>query len=435
MSEKLDTNSKLIKNLHQKNDSLNTIISVKPKKDTVVIKEIIYQNKIKNHENTINNNNNTPNFANKDKNKLDSQINDSISNSQNTIANQNNEFNINKNDTLIDSQYLSENKNNIVQENITDDFYEIKTEKLYLSENLNIKKSEIEELALLTNNFKKEDIDFKKLYKKPREKIKKREKIFNGQFTVGLNVAGLYNNRFSKKPHKPPLSPYVDKKPEISIFSYEFTATTSYIINNTFEISSGLNYSIIKHKFNHNINFEYDAQSEIKQASGDFKSTNSEDLPDSYGYNKADFFVIRPKNISIDDGEEINMNIATKHQVKMINVPLIFKYHILKKRVGITLNTGVVGNLIFENSESMVLANILDDRLISYETKIVNPMIKKRIDFSYLLGFGVNFKLTKNINLYVEPTFKSFITKPYKSNPDKTKPFSIATYFGIQYFI
>jgi hypothetical protein len=110
---------------------------------------------------------------------------------------------------------------------------------------------------------------------------------------------------------------------------------------------------------------------------------------------------------------------------EFVEIPLLLRYEVLSKRFGIELvgglNAGfVVGNNAYINN--------------NYGTQnIGSTQDISTLNFSGLVGVGMNYRLGKHISLALEPRLNYYLSS-INSNPDITyRPYRIGVYTGVYY--
>jgi uncharacterized protein with PQ loop repeat len=114
-------------------------------------------------------------------------------------------------------------------------------------------------------------------------------------------------------------------------------------------------------------------------------------------------------------------NINLHQKLSYFEVPIEAKYRILDKKIGIEAIAGF-STLYLRKNDVIAKANDASINLGSISSV-------KKINFSGNIGIEFDYKLTKNIQLNVEPMFKYYFS-PFDNNP---KPYSLNLQTGIQY--
>lgn len=118
-------------------------------------------------------------------------------------------------------------------------------------------------------------------------------------------------------------------------------------------------------------------------------------------------------------------NYDFKQQAQYLELPLLMRYNLLDKRFGIHVLGGINTNVLVDNSAQLKLQNevITDSKIDGL----------RAITFSSSFGMGLNFELTQQINLIIEPTFKMFLNSLNHQQYISAKPYTFGVFSGVSY--
>lgn len=120
-----------------------------------------------------------------------------------------------------------------------------------------------------------------------------------------------------------------------------------------------------------------------------------------------------------------NMNANIRQSFEYIEVPLIFRYKVLDKTLGINILGGVGANFLVGNNVYLIYDNNKD---VIGKTNGVND-----INYSGLLGLGLEYPIMNNLNILIEPSLKYYLN-PINSNLEiESHPYSLGIYTGVSY--
>jgi cytoskeletal protein RodZ len=137
---------------------------------------------------------------------------------------------------------------------------------------------------------------------------------------------------------------------------------------------------------------------------------------------------LKEQPIGADNYQFDNENsalIPTTRYYEYIEIPLIAKYAILDRKIGVHLLGGVSTNLMVNNSG---LVDDPDFGPTTIETDDVN-----NFSFSSTFGLGVSYAITSKINMSLEPQFKYFLSKQTHNSYIDVHPYSIGVFTGVKY--
>jgi hypothetical protein len=109
-----------------------------------------------------------------------------------------------------------------------------------------------------------------------------------------------------------------------------------------------------------------------------------------------------------------------------LEIPLLIKYKVLDKKVGIHVVSGVGTNLMIDNE---VFLYHKGEKVNLGETVRLN-----KFNFTGSLGVGFEYNLNYNWSLSFEPTFRYFLNSINTSSSTKTHPYYFGVYSGMNIY-
>jgi len=113
-----------------------------------------------------------------------------------------------------------------------------------------------------------------------------------------------------------------------------------------------------------------------------------------------------------------------EQQFGYLEVPLELNYALVDKRFGINLIGGISSLFLVDNSVSLSSGELTTD---VGEANNINS-----VNFSTNVGFGMNYKVTPNIRLNIEPVFK-YQLNTFSETEGTFNPFSVGVYSGLSF--
>jgi len=114
-----------------------------------------------------------------------------------------------------------------------------------------------------------------------------------------------------------------------------------------------------------------------------------------------------------------------QQQISYIEIPIEFSYKLLDKRFGTSIITGI-STFILSQNNTEILFNQGRERRITGESNNLNTT-----SFSGNFGIGLDYKITQNIQISIEPTVK-FQFNVFESSTD-FNPYIFGVYSGIKF--
>lgn len=220
---------------------------------------------------------------------------------------------------------------------------------------------------------------------------------------------------------------------EQPLFSYSGGVSFSYKISKRFSVQSGLYYSSLGQKVDGISSFsgfgQYntskgDHSFEVLTANGTVFTSN----PDVFlSANNADRIVTAytkdvfdPKKASLQP-----VSNSLSQNFSYLEFPVVVRYKIVDKTIGINLIGGLSYNLLVHNT----VTTTLDGNIYPVgDTKGLNPL-----SLSSSLGMGVEYNLSGNLSLNLEPTFRYYLNPFSVSTGTFMHPYSFGIFSGVSY--
>ncbi len=109
---------------------------------------------------------------------------------------------------------------------------------------------------------------------------------------------------------------------------------------------------------------------------------------------------------------------------KSIEIPLLMRYNLIQKRLGMFVSGGLSANMIVGNG---VYDQLQGNKKIGEIDGI------RTTNFSSQFSFGLEYKLSRKLQIGIEPSMKYYLNSINKSSQYQYKPYSIGIFTGIRY--
>lgn len=256
-------------------------------------------------------------------------------------------------------------------------------------------------------------------------------------WSFGGNIAPVYSYRTAQNinPDVVYSSIYnnnVSTTDERGIFTYSGGVNVGYQLNKRLSIQSGVYYAQLGQETD-NVKVYHENPVFSPNNGGNKDGDDNYSGTTTAGEVKADEGIIKASK-EIDNSKSSPQTASLPEQAKVdnivqnfeyIEVPLIAKYKLIDKKIDLNfiggVNAGIlVGNNIYRKEENK------RDKI--GETQNINQNI-----YNTITGMGVEYKLTKNISMTLEPTVKYSIISINEENTYNYRPYSFGVFSGISY--
>ena len=202
----------------------------------------------------------------------------------------------------------------------------------------------------------------------------------------------MYNNRESSK------------------FSFTTGLNLKYDLNSKWSLVTGATYSTIaKTATIQTMYAETNAANEIH-----FQ------LPTSNGVIEMPLDDSHP---NVQSGGSIQIKAVYNQSIKFINVPLMLRFQITKKKFTWYANGGVSANFIVQEKAKINMNNS--------ETTIINHINGlKKMNYGFLIGAGVQYNLYNDFGVFIEPMFRGSFTSITQNTNVNSYPYSLGLSLG-----
>lgn len=295
------------------------------------------------------------------------------------------------------------------------------------SDNTALKTSDIKTTDVAENESKKEEQSIEEAIEKNKALLedKKNEVAAINKWSIAPNAAPVYFSSLGKGSSIDAQFNENSKSGEVNM-SYGLNA--SYAINKRLTVRSGVNRVNLGYNTNDVVVFSSVNASTSTKTLNTLSSNVSDNMAQtsaiSAGENVSIISATSFKSINIAAFETTNTSI--NQSFGFIEVPLELQYAISTKRLGVNV-IGGFSSLFLNNYESVSVIEGQRTRL--QEADNIN-----NTSYSANFGLGLNYKVSKKINLNLEPMFKYQINT-FKNTSGDFQPFFIGVYtgFGIKF--
>ncbi|MBC3758440.1 hypothetical protein H7U19_08500 [Hyunsoonleella sp. SJ7] len=364
-------------------------------KENPIIDETLAQ---KNNNETLaeNNENSTAKTETSIQNKISPKTNTVDNGAQqiaeNTIKNKPDEQNLEKEAPILNKELVGE-------------------ETQAIAENTTQKETKTIEEAIEENQSLLEDEEIKKLNK----------------WSVAPNVAPVYFSSLGKGSSIDPQFNNNSKSGEVNM-SYGINA--SYALSDKVTIRSGVNRVNLGYNTNDVLVFRSLNASASTRTSNieTVNSTSFGDVNDTPAVDADNFTIVSADNFNASNSPALldTANTTINQSLGYIEIPLEIQYALTSKRFGLNV-IGGFSSLFLNNND-------LFSEIEGQSTRLGEANNINKTSYSANFGLGLNYKVSKRINLNLEPMFKYQINT-FKNTSGDFQPFFIGVYtgFGIKF--
>jgi hypothetical protein len=220
---------------------------------------------------------------------------------------------------------------------------------------------------------------------------------------------------------------------EEPLFSYSGGVSFSYKISKRFTIQSGLYYSSLGQKIDGINSFsgfgQYNASKgdhsfEVLTANGTVFTSN----PDIFLSSGSSARIVTDYTNDVFDPKKASLqpiNTSLNQNLSYLEFPVVLRYKIVDKTIGINLIGGLSYNLLVNNSVTTTLNGSLYP---VGDTKGLNPL-----SLSSSFGMGMEYNISGKLSLNLEPTFRYYLNPFSVTTGSYIHPYSFGIFSGVSY--
>jgi hypothetical protein len=257
------------------------------------------------------------------------------------------------------------------------------------------------------------------------------EKAENERWTIAALVSPTYYSGFNTD-HNSFTNTLVSE--EQPIVSYTGGVAFAYKINKRLSVQSGLYYSSLGNELSGISSFSGFKNYDITKGDHNFEVLTTNGTV--YTSNNDVFLTDNISAVRINTRYTSDVFDPTKANLKFIDnsltqnfsyleVPLFLKYKLVDKTIGFNVIGGLSSNFLVNNA---VYSSLNGGKYQVGKTQGMNP-----IAISSSLGMGMEYNVSKNLSLNLEPTFRYYIN-PF-TGPDgmRMHPYTFGIFSGLSY--
>lgn len=220
---------------------------------------------------------------------------------------------------------------------------------------------------------------------------------------------------------------------EETMLSYSGGLALSYKINKRLSVQTGLYYSSIGQKVDGIVSYGGFAPFSNSKGGHNFAVLTSSgtiytDNSDIFLMSSTGNRVVTAYNSDIFDPQKENLqyiNNTLRQDFSYLELPVVLRYKLVDKTFGFNLIGGISYNFLVSND---VYTTFNGGKYEVGTTQGLNPFT-----LSSSLGMGMEYNLSKNLSLNLEPTFRYYINPFSSSTGLSSHPYSFGLFSGISF--
>ena len=270
--------------------------------------------------------------------------------------------------------------------------------------------------ALAENNIDKEDLTIEEVLEKNKNIIEKEEA--NNRWSIAPNAAPVYFNTLGNGSS---IDPQFNNNAKSGQLNMSYGLSASYAINSKLTVRSGINKVNLGYNTNDVVVFQSVGLSSSSRALQNVSPSNnsgsnalSSDVAPTTSFESLSAARL-PESLK-------TTNTSINQSLGYIEVPLEIQYTLSDKKLGVNVIGGF--SSFFLNDNEIYSETENGNRTFLGEANNIN-----KVSYSANFGLGFNYKMSKKIDLNLEPMFK-YQLNTFKNTSGNFTPFIIGVYTG-----
>ncbi len=243
------------------------------------------------------------------------------------------------------------------------------------------------------------------------DKTDEKEKKPINRWQVNPNIAPVYFNSLGKGSS---IDGQFNNNPKSGNINMSYGVSASYALTNKLSVRSGVNL----------LKISYDTENILA-----LQSLSSNASAQNFRYIKlnsvSNVMFLSANNVSlvhVPNELASNLKAQLNQELGFVEVPLELKYNFIDKKFGINLISGISFLFLSDNN---VYSVVNDNKTLVGEATNINST-----SFSANFGLGLDYNISKNINLNLDPMFK-YQMNTFTDTSGNFKPYIIGIYSGV----
>jgi hypothetical protein len=250
------------------------------------------------------------------------------------------------------------------------------------------------------------------------------------RWTISANASPNYYSKVNSGSDQAASEMVDNEKPEVT---FSGGMAFSYNLGKRISIQSGVYYSTIGQKitginsysgFSSFNNSKGSSQFSVQTSSGMIVSSDN----NIFLRDKIATRVLTPYTIDVFDPAKAKLtylNNFISQSLNYLEIPILFKYKAIDRKIDINLVGGLSYNILVGNSASASLNGV---KYSIGKTEGVSPA-----NYSSSFGLGFEYNLSKKFSLDLQPTFRYYLTPLGDVVGSSVHPYSFGVFTGLSY--
>jgi len=255
------------------------------------------------------------------------------------------------------------------------------------------------------------------------------------KWAVSGNVSPLFSFRYANTESSKEGMEYFYGK-ESGIMSFSGGVNAIYRLKSRLSVQAGVQFSRGGQRIN-DVIFYQDVQTGRLLSSGIFNGDIPYPFETSLGTITSGDYIHYITDFKLPDGELYTgdlianpefenyeaLNTFLTQNLEFIEVPLLVKYKLVDRKLGLNVLSGLGASFLVDNS---VYMNYMGEQFLMGETKNISG-----VNLIGTFGLGLDYSINRKLSLNLEPTIKYFLNSMNTGSQVSSHPYFFGVYSGV----
>ena len=257
------------------------------------------------------------------------------------------------------------------------------------------------------------------------------EESHANRWAVGTQVSPLYSYRnLAVKDESMETANYYNQA-ESGTLAYSGGLNVNYSPTRRISVQSGVYYSRYGISVDQAYFFENAPTADAGSSTKFYSVNNSSGIIDIADNTSVDYvtnYRQHKNHMNFASADELSLQVNSGEVIQnfeYLEVPLVLRYRLIDRKIGLNFLGGLSTNLLVGSN---TYYNEDGNKEKIGETTDIKPF-----NYSSIMGIGIDYAISKHLNINLEPTFRYYLNSINESSFIGSHPYSLGVFTGVRY--
>ena len=257
------------------------------------------------------------------------------------------------------------------------------------------------------------------------------EESHANRWAVGTQVSPLYSYRnLAVKDESMKTASYYNQA-ESGTLAYSGGLNVNYSPTRRISVQSGVYYSRYGISVDQAYFFENAPTADAGSSTKFYSVNNSSGIIDIADNTSVDYvtnYRQHKNHMNFASANELSLQVNSGEVIQnfeYLEIPLVLRYRLIDRKIGLNFLGGLSTNLLVGSN---TYYNEDGNKEKIGETTDIKPF-----NYSSIMGIGIDYAISKHLNINLEPTFRYYLNSINESSFIGSHPYSLGVFTGVRY--